>query len=127
MPEARIKFWFAARVKVPFEVRPEVAVINPEMVGVAVQAVGLIVRVVAALPREVEVELVIPKFKAPAESTAIVPDVAVWIVKFPDVFVHDDVPPEAMTRAPVELPMFVAAVPVALMLVVPVTVNPPVP
>ncbi len=106
---------------------PEVAVINPEIVGVAVQAVGLMVKVVAALPKAVEVALVVPRFKAPAESTAMVPEVAVWIVKFPEVLVHDEVPPEATTRAPVELPRFVAEVPVALMFAVPVTVMPPVP
>ena len=41
--------------------------------------------------------------------------------------VQEEVPPEATTRAPVELPILVAAVPVALMLAVPVTVIPPVP
>jgi len=71
--------------------------------------------------------LVVPRFNMPAESTARVPDVAVCMVKLPEVFVQEEVPPEAMTKAPVELPRLVAAVPVALMLVVPVTVNPPVP
>ena len=42
-------------------------------------------------------------------------------------FVQPDVPPEAIVSAPVEFPMLVAAVPVALILVAPVTVKPPVP
>ena len=49
------------------------------------------------------------------------------MVKFPDVFVQEEAPPEAITNTPVELPRLVAAVPVALMLVMPVTVSPPVP
>src|SRR3989344_4111038 len=107
----------AATVIVPFEVIPEVAVINPEIVGVAVQAVGFIVKVVAALPKLVAVEFVVPKFKIPAES----------MVRVPEVLFQEEVPPEAMTKAPVEFPMFVAAVPVALIFPVPVTVIPPVP
>ncbi len=109
------------------EVNPLVAVINPEIVGVAVHEVGLMVKVVAAFPREVEVELVVPRFNAPAESTAMVPEVAVCMVRLPDVLVQEDVPPDAMTNTPVEFPMLVADVPVALMLAVPVTVIPPVP
>ena len=127
VPDEMTKLELLDTVTVPLDVSPEVAVMRPEMVGVAVQLVGLTVKVVAALPREVEVELVVPRFKAPAESTAMVPEVAVWMVRLPEVLVQLDVPPEAMTKAPVELPMLVAAVPVALILVVPVTVNPPVP
>ena len=103
------------------------AVISPEIVGVAVQAVGLMVRVVATLPKLVAVELTVPRFNIPAESTVMVPEVAVWMVKLPEVLFQEEVPPEAMTKAPVELPRLVAAVPVALMLAVPVTVMPPVP
>ena len=65
--------------------------------------------------------------EVPAEVRFRDPVVTVEIVKLPEVLVQEDVPPEAMTRAPVELPRLVAAVPVALMLVVPVTVRPPVP
>jgi hypothetical protein len=65
------------------------------------------------------------KFNAPAEVTARVPDPDVEIVKLPEVLVQEEVDPEAITRAPVELPMLVAFVPVALMLAVPpVIVNP---
>jgi hypothetical protein len=67
------------------------------------------------------------RLRAPAEDKAKVPDVAVEIVRSPEVFAQEEVEPEATTKAPVELPMFVAAVPVALILVVPVTVKPPVP
>ena len=116
-----VRPWLAAIV-IPLD-----AVINPDMVGVAVQLVGLMVKVVAAFPRLVDVELTVPRFRAPAESMVIVPDDAVWMVRLPEVLFQLDVPPEAMTRAPVELPRLVAAVPVALMLAVPVTVNPPVP
>ena len=116
-----------ATVEAALESKPEVMVTAPEMVGVAVQAVGLMVKVVPAFPREVEVELAVPRFNASAESTARMPEVAVCMVRLPDVLVQAEVPPEAIVRAPVELPMLVAAVPVALMLVVPVTVIPPVP
>ena len=61
----------------PLEVKPEVAVTNPEIIGVAVQAVGLIVKVVATLPKLVAVELTVPRLKIPAESIAIVPEVFV--------------------------------------------------
>ena len=61
------------------------------------------------------------------ELKRILPDVAVLNVKSPDVFVQPDAPPEAKVNTPVELPMFVADVPVALILPVPVTVIPPVP
>ena len=108
-------------------VTPDVAVISPEIVGVAVQVVGLTVRVVPALPRAVEVELVIPRLRAATESSTKLPEEAVEIVKLPAVLVQELVLPEATTRAPVELPRLVAEVPVALMLVVPVTVRPPVP
>ena len=67
----------ALTATVPLEVKPLVAVIKPEMVGVAVQAVGLTVKVVAALPRLVAVELTVPRFKIPAESIDMVPEVAV--------------------------------------------------
>lgn len=127
MPEAIVKALPPLTVRVPLDVKPEVAVMSPEMVGVAVQAVGLTVRVVPLFPRAVEVELVVPKFKAATESTAMVPLVKVWMVRFPLVLDQLEVPPEATTKAPVELPKLVAAVPVALMLVVPVTVRPPVP
>jgi hypothetical protein len=95
--------------------------------GEVVARVPLTVVVTPDLPIPKEVALVGPTFNAPAESRARVPDVAVEIVKLPDVFVHDDVPPDAITKAPVELPMLVAEVPVALIFPVPVTVIPPVP
>ena len=57
----------------------------------------------------------------------VLPDVAVVIVRLPEVFVQPDAPPEAIVNTPVELPILVAAVPVALMLAVPVNVTPPVP
>ena len=117
----------AATVTVPLAVKPEVAVIKPEIVGVAVQEVGLMVNVVAALPRLVAVELTVPRFKTPAESMLMVPEVAVWIVRLPEVLVQDETPAEVIVKTPVEFPMLVAAVPVALMLAVPVTVRPPVP
>ena len=116
-----------ATVEAAFESKPEVMVTAPEMVGVAVQAVGFTVRVVAALPRLVAVELVTPRSKTATESTAMVPEVAVCMVKLPEVFVQLLVPPDATTKVPVEFPMFVAAVPVALMFAVPVMVSPPVP
>jgi hypothetical protein len=94
-----VKLELFCTVTAPLEVSPEVAVINPEMVGVAVQIVGLMVKVVADFPKLVEVELVVPRFKAPAESTARVPEVAVWIVKSPAVLVQADVPPEAKVKA----------------------------
>jgi hypothetical protein len=100
-------------------VRPEVAVINPEIVGVAVMAVGLMVRVVPLFPREVPVELVIPSWRAPTESMTVLPEVAVVIVRFPEVFVQPDAPPEATVRIPVEFPRLVAAVPVELIAAVP--------
>ena len=87
----------------------------------------LLVVVTPVLPIDREVALVLPIFIAPAESKTRVPEVTVEIVKFPDVFVQADVPPDARTNAPVELPILVPEVPVALMLVVPVTVSPPVP
>jgi hypothetical protein len=114
-------------VTAPFEVNPEVAVMRPEIVGVAVQEVGLTVSVVPDFPRDVEVEFVIPSCNAPAESMIVFPDVAVVIVKLPAVFVQEEAPPEAIVKTPVELPILVAAVPVALILVVPVIVRPPVP
>ena len=61
----------------PLEVKPEVVVTSPEIVGVASQAVGLIVKVVPALPRLVAVELTVPKFKIPAESRVVFPEVTV--------------------------------------------------
>jgi hypothetical protein len=122
-----VRFWLALIVSVPFEVRPEVAVMRPEIVGVAVQAVGFTVSVVPDFPKDVPVEFVIPSCSAPAESITVLPDVAVVIVRFPDVFVQLEAPPEATVKTPVELPMFVAAVPVALIFVVPVIVKPPVP
>lgn len=67
------------------------------------------------------------KVSAPAEVAAKVPEVAVERVSPPEVLVQEEVPPEASTNAPVELPMLVAAVPVAFIFVVPVTVSPPVP
>ena len=114
-------------VTVPLEVSPEVAVIKSEMVGVAVQAVEPKVVVIPALPRVNPVAFVPPTVKLPAESKASVPEVAVEMVKSPLVLVQADVPPEVKVKAPVELPMLVAAVPVALRLPVPVTVIPPVP
>ena len=55
------------------------------------------------------------------------PEVAVEMVKLPEVLVQAEVPPEANVNAPVELPILVAEVPVALIFPVPVTVIPPVP
>ena len=46
-------------------------------------------------------------FKAPAEVMAKVPLVAVAMVKLPEVFVQPEAPPEAMVKAPVELPRVV--------------------
>ena len=114
-------------VRVELAVKPEVAVISPEMVGVAVQAVEPKVVVTPDRPKVNPVALVPPTVKLPAESKARVPEVAVWMVKLPLVFVQPDVPPEAKVKTPVELPMLVADVPVALMFPVPVTVTPPVP
>ena len=59
----------------------------------------------------------------PIEFRRILPDVAVLKVKSPDVFVQPDAPPEARVNTPVELPMLVAAVPVALMFAVPTEVS----
>ncbi len=95
--------------------------------GEVVARVPLTVVVTPDLPIAKDVALVGPTFNAPAESTAIVPDVAVCMVRLPEVFVQLDVPPDAITNAPVELPMLVAEVPVALIFPVPVTVIPPVP
>ncbi len=47
------------------------------------------------------------KVKAAAEVRAKVPDVAVWMVRFPAVLVQAEVPPEAKVMAPVELPRVV--------------------
>ena len=47
------------------------------------------------------------RFKAPAEVNAKVPLVAVAMVRLPEVFVQEEVPPEAMVKAPVELPKVV--------------------
>ena len=109
------------------EVRPEVAVISPEIVGVAVQAVGLTVKVVPLLPREVEVELVMPSCSAPAESMTVLPLVAVWMVRLPAVLVQEEVPPEAMTTAPVELPRLTVLPAVPAKVALPETLIPPVP
>ena len=114
-------------VRVALVVSPEVAVISPEIVGVAVQLVEPKVVVTPDRPKVTPVAFVPPTVKDPAESKAKVPDVAVEIVRLPLVFVQLLVPPEAMTKVPVELPMLVALVPVALTLPVPVTVIPPVP
>src|SRR3989338_1199092 len=72
-----IKLELFCTVTAPLEVRPLVAVIRPEIVGVAVQAVGFTVKVVAALPKLVAVELTVPKFRMPAESRVIAPLTAV--------------------------------------------------
>ncbi len=114
-------------VTVLLEVNPDVAVIKPEIVGVAVQAVAPKVVVTPDLPKVNPVALVLPTVKEAAESKAKVPEVAVEIVKLPAVFVQAEVPPEAKVNTPVELPMFVALVPVALRFPVPVMVTPPVP
>lgn len=67
------------------------------------------------------------KVSAPAEVRANIPELEVEIVKFPEVFVQDEVPPEASDSAPVEFPILVAEVPVALILAVPLFwVNAPV-
>ena len=93
----------------------------------------------SATPRSVEVvilkaEFVVPpaaraevRFNTPAEVKASVPLVAVEMVRLPEVLVQAEVPPEAKVKAPLEFPILVAEGPVAVMLVVPVTVNPPVP
>ena len=49
------------------------------------------------------------------------------MVKLPEVLVQPEAPPEAIVKTPVELPRLVAAVPVALMLAVPVIVTQPAP
>src|SRR3989338_837953 len=72
-----IKLELFCTVTAPLEVRPLVAVIRPEIVGVAVQAVGFTVKVVAALPKLVAVELTVPKFRMPAESRVMAPLAAV--------------------------------------------------
>lgn len=99
-----VKLALFCTVSAALEVRPEVAVIRPEMVGVAVHAVGLMVKVVPVFPRLVALELVVPKFNTPAESTAIVPEVAVWMVKLPALLVQADAPPEERVKvfAPVD-------------------------
>ena len=85
------------------------------------------VRVKALAPR-VQVEAPAPvRFKAPAEVTAKVPEVAVEMVKFPEVLVQEEVPPEARVMAPVELPMPTVLPPVAAKVTLPETFNPPVP
>ena len=117
----------AETVKVPLDVSPDVAVIRPEIVGVAVQAVGFTVRVVPALPKLVLVELVIPRFKAATESSTKLPLVAVEIVRVPAVFVHELVPPELMTRAPVVLPMLTVLPAIAAKVALPLTLIPPAP
>lgn len=67
----------AATVTVPLAVKPEVAVIKPEMVGVAVQLVAPKVVVTPDLPKVNPVAFVPPTVKLPAESKAKVPEVAV--------------------------------------------------
>ncbi len=67
------------------------------------------------------------KFNAPAEVSARVPEVTVEIVKLPAVLDQAEVPLEAKVKTPLELPMLVADIPVALIFAVPVTVSPPVP
>ena len=59
----------------------------------------------------------------PIEFRRILPLVAVLNVKSPEVFVQPDAPPDAKVNTPVELPMFVADVPVALMFAVPTEVR----
>ena len=64
-------------VNVPFAVNPLVAVMSPEIVGVAVQAVLLKVVVMPDLPRVRLVALVVPILRDPALSTiGVVTDVA---------------------------------------------------
>jgi len=89
VPTVKVKFWLAARVT------PPLAVIRPEIVGVAVQAVEFTVRVTPALPSAIAVALVTPKFNWAAESIAVVPEVAVSMVRLPEVLVIDDVPPSS--------------------------------
>lgn len=79
----------------------------------------LLVVVTPVRPIEIEVALVLPTVRAAAESKLKAPEVAVEMVKLPDVLVQEDDPPEAITKAPVELPILVADVPVALILAVP--------
>ena len=75
-----------------------------------------------------QVEAAAPvKFKAPTLVRARMPEVAVDIVRLPDVLVQAEVPPEAKVSVPVELPIVVVAVPVEFIFVVPVSVSPPVP
>jgi hypothetical protein len=59
----------------------------------------------------------------PKGLTTMLPEAAVVKVKLPLVFVQPEAPPEAKVKTPVELPMLVAAVPLALMLAVPIDVN----
>ena len=91
--------------------------IKPEAIFKAVVEEGSVQ--VEAAPAE--------RFKAPAEVIAKVPEVAVEMVKFPEVLVQLEVPPDANTNAPEELPILVVEEPVVLIEAVPVTVNPPEP
>ena len=81
VPELMVRFWLAPTVKVPFEVNPEVAVIKPEMVGVAVQEVGptvnpepLMVVAAPARPRVNPVWVAVPMFKATPVAVSKVGD-----------------------------------------------------
>ena len=75
-----------------------------------------------------QVEAAAPvKFKASAEVKASVPEVTVDNVKFPLVFAQLDVPPDIKVMAPVVLPISTVLPPVPAKVVLPETVNPPVP
>ena len=69
----------------------------------------------------------VPRLRAAAESTAMVPEVAVWMVRLPEVLFQLEVPPEAMVIAPVELPIPTVLPPVAAKVADPDTLMPPVP
>lgn len=63
VPELMVRFWFAPTVTVPLDVSPDVAVMRPEIVGVAVHDVPVTVRfpprVVSPDPKRVRVGLVV--------------------------------------------------------------------
>lgn len=114
MPEFRVKFWLAAKVK------PAEAVIRPDMVGVAVQAVPVTVRFppkeVKLLPETVKVlsKVVAPcKVRAPGvveEPMVLTEEAPVPMVELPEEVkvVKEPAPPE-IAPEPVEREAKVAA------------------
>jgi len=119
VPEVMVRFLFAEMVT------PPAAVNNP--VPVVMAPLPVVCKDKVLLPMS-QVEAAAPvRFKAPAEVTARVPEVAVAMVKFPEVLVQEEVPPEARVMAPVELPMPTVFPPVAARVTFPETFNPPVP